>query len=62
MGNNELIYSEPGKAICDYAEKNGVDTVCLGSRNLGLMKRVFLGSVGNLIHLIPCKEIIAHTI
>jgi nucleotide-binding universal stress UspA family protein len=36
-----------GEGIVTYAETHNVDAVYLGSRGLGVMKRVFLGSVGH---------------
>lgn len=37
----------PGVQICKYAENNEVDLIIIGSRGLGNLKRIFLGSVSN---------------
>lgn len=37
----------PGVKICKYAESNKIDLIILGSRGLGNIKRIFLGSVSN---------------
>jgi Universal stress protein family len=37
--------SDPGEAICSYAHKSNIDTLFLGRRGLGTIKRLFLGSV-----------------
>lgn len=48
--NIELIVArsdpDPGNAIVSFASEEKADLVILGSRGLGAMKRVFLGSVG----------------
>jgi nucleotide-binding universal stress UspA family protein len=54
VGNGEV-----GSAIVDYVETNAVDIVYLGSRSLGMMKRVFLGSVGDYCaHHLKCPVMI----
>lgn len=37
----------PGKSICEYAENQGIDLIIMGSRGLGNVKKLFLGSVSN---------------
>lgn len=37
----------PGKRICDYANRQNVDMIIVGSRGLGSVKKIFLGSVSN---------------
>lgn len=43
-GNNN-----PGENICEYAQSNGFDMIVVGSRGLGNVKKVILGSVSNYI-------------
>src|SRR5699024_1113741 len=38
-----------GKSICKYAEHNEIDMIVVGSRGLGNVKGLFLGSVSNNI-------------
>lgn len=45
----EEAQRNPGKEICNYAEKHDIDLIILGSRGLGAVKRLFLGSVSNYI-------------
>lgn len=60
--NVEMVVSrnnEPGHAIVQYVEDFGVDVVFVGSRGLGAMKRVFLGSVGDYCsHHLKCPVMI----
>jgi nucleotide-binding universal stress UspA family protein len=50
---------EPGSSIVDFVETNAVDVVYLGSRSLGMMKRIFLGSVGDYCaHHLKCPVMI----
>lgn len=37
----------PGVHICKYAENNEIDLIIIGSRGLGNIKKLFLGSVSN---------------
>lgn len=39
----------PGKNICEYAEDNEMDLIVVGSRGLGNVKKIFLGSVSNYV-------------
>lgn len=39
----------PGKSICKYADYNEIDMIVVGSRGLGNVKGLFLGSVSNNI-------------
>ncbi|GAB3800490.1 universal stress protein [Virgibacillus kimchii] len=38
-----------GKTICDYAKVNDIDLIIAGSRGLGSMRQILLGSVSNHI-------------
>jgi len=49
----------PGKTISEYAEKHGIDLIILGSRGLGGVKRLFLGSVSNhIVQHAACRVLI----
>jgi nucleotide-binding universal stress UspA family protein len=51
---------DPGLAICEVAERDGYDTIVVGSRNLRGIKRVLLGSVSERIaHRATCDVLIA---
>jgi nucleotide-binding universal stress UspA family protein len=51
---------DPGTAICEVAERDGFDTIIVGSRNLRGMKRLLLGSVSDRVaHHAPCDVLIA---
>jgi nucleotide-binding universal stress UspA family protein len=51
---------DPGTAICEAAEEHGYDTIIVGSRNLGGIKRLFLGSVSERVaHRAKCDVLIA---
>ncbi len=39
----------PAKAICDYAEANGVDLIVIGSQGHGGMERWLIGSVAERV-------------
>src|SRR5690625_2817279 len=39
----------PGENICNYAEQNDISMIVVGSRGLGNIKGLFLGSVSNEI-------------
>ncbi|MEW9491372.1 MAG: universal stress protein [Candidatus Aramenus sulfurataquae] len=45
----EVIEGDPATSVLDYAEKNNVDLIVVGSRGLSRFKRVFLGSVSTAI-------------
>ncbi|ALX48862.1 universal stress protein [Lentibacillus amyloliquefaciens] len=38
-----------GKQVCEYADENEMDLIIVGSRGLGEMKKLLLGSVSNQI-------------
>jgi nucleotide-binding universal stress UspA family protein len=51
---------DPGTAICEAAEREGYDTIVVGSRNLGGIKRLLLGSVSERVaHRAKCDVLIA---
>lgn len=39
----------PGESICAIAETEEADSIVVGSRGLGLLRRTFLGSVSDYI-------------
>jgi len=43
------LENNPGEDVCAYAEEQGIDMIIVGSRGLGNVKRIFLGSVSNNI-------------
>jgi nucleotide-binding universal stress UspA family protein len=50
---------EPGRAICEIAERDGYDTIVVGSRNLSAPKRLMLGSVSTAVaHHAHCDVLI----
>jgi nucleotide-binding universal stress UspA family protein len=59
--NVELLLGDGhiGEGIVACVEKHNVDAVYLGSRGLGVMKRTFLGSVGDYCaHHLKCPVMI----
>jgi nucleotide-binding universal stress UspA family protein len=49
----------PGFALCDVAERLGVDVVVVGSRGRGAIRRALLGSVStHVVHNAPCAVIV----
>lgn len=49
----EVLISEnnenPGKQICQYAEEKQIDLIIMGSRGLGKVRKILLGSVSNYV-------------
>lgn len=43
--NAVLLQGDPADVIIDYAEKNGIGKIVIGSRGLGLLKAAMMGSV-----------------
>lgn len=56
----KAIYGSPRLSICQVAEEENVDLIVMGSRGLGPVKRLLLGSVGDyVVHHAPCSVFIA---
>lgn len=52
-------FRNPGAQIIDYAKENGVELIVLGSRGLGGVGRLLLGSVsGQIVQHAECKVLI----
>ncbi len=50
---------QPAEEIIQYAEWNNVDLIVIGSRGLGAVARVFLGSVSSrIVHHSPCSVLV----
>ena len=46
---------DPGKEICKEAQESAVDSIVMGYRGLGAVKRAILGSVAtHVLHETPC--------
>ncbi|SFE01873.1 Nucleotide-binding universal stress protein, UspA family [Lentibacillus persicus] len=45
----EEIHRNEGTKLCEYAEEHDIDLIIVGSRGLGGVKKIFLGSVSNRI-------------
>ncbi|MBW9141962.1 MAG: universal stress protein [Candidatus Aramenus sp.] len=45
----DVIEGDPATSVLDYAEKNNVDLIVVGSRGLSRFKKAFLGSVSTAI-------------
>jgi nucleotide-binding universal stress UspA family protein len=45
----ELLFGDPADTICQRAEELDVDLVVVGSRGLGMIERVLLGSVSTAV-------------
>lgn len=45
----KILYGEPGPVIVDYANKNNVDVVVIGSRGLNGLQEFVLGSVSHKV-------------
>lgn len=45
----EDTHRNEGTKICEYAENHDIDLIIVGSRGLGGVKKIFLGSVSNRV-------------
>ncbi|PWU67592.1 universal stress protein [Gracilibacillus dipsosauri] len=45
----ETLYGNPAKEICDFANNMKVDLIVIGSRGLGKIKKMMMGSVSNKV-------------
>ncbi len=49
------VYGDPGESIARYAENHGFDQIVMGTRGMGDLKGLILGSVSHqVIHLVKC--------
>lgn len=44
-----IEYGEEGQTMVTFAEKNNYDVIVIGSRGMGLIKEVFLGSTSSYV-------------
>lgn len=52
---SEVVQGDPAEEIINYAREKGVDMIMIGSRGLGQVKGMFLGSVSNKVcHVADC--------
>lgn len=50
---------DPGQRICDVAAEEGIDLIVLGSRDRGLLERIFSPSVsGYVVSHAPCSVLV----
>lgn len=55
----KIMYGPPRMTICQVATEEKVDLIIMGSRGLGTVKRLLLGSVSDyVIHHAPCSVLI----
>ncbi|MCW2277192.1 universal stress protein family protein [Heliophilum fasciatum] len=49
----------PAYAICEYAEEHNMDLIIIGSRGMGEIKSLLLGSISDrVLHLAKCPVLI----
>ena len=54
-----IVLGQPAAAIVETAEERGTDLVVVGARGLGLLGRLFLGSVSDRVaHQAPCPVLV----
>ena len=52
---SEVVQGDPAEEIINFAREKGVDMIMLGSRGLGQIKGMFLGSVSSKVcHVADC--------
>ncbi|TMV48409.1 universal stress protein [Paenibacillus mesophilus] len=44
-----LLQGDPAQALLEYADEQGADLIVIGSRGLGTLKELFLGSVSHYV-------------
>jgi len=50
-----VVEGDPAEGIIEFAQKSGIDMIVMGSRGLGKLESLFLGSVSNKVcHLADC--------
>ena len=55
----EILVGSPANCICDYAKSVATDLIVIGSRGLGGIKKLVLGSVSqNVIELAHCSVLV----
>lgn len=56
---SQVAHGSPRLTICHVAEQEGVDLIVMGSRGLGAVKRLLLGSVSDyVVHHAPCSVLV----
>lgn len=56
------VQGDPADALLDTAEKIGADTIIVGNKGIGSVKRFVLGNVpAKIVHNSPCSTYIVHT-
>ncbi|WLR51683.1 universal stress protein [Bacillus tianshenii] len=57
--HTKVLEGAPGKALCKYADDNDIQLIVMGSRGLGNIKEIFLGSVShNVLKYAHCPVLI----
>jgi len=52
---SDIVYGDPGEAIAKYAADHGFDQIVMGTRGMGDLKGLILGSVSHqVIHFAKC--------
>lgn len=52
---SSVVIGDPAEKIVEFAKENGVDMIIIGSRGLGAMKGILLGSVSSKVcHVAEC--------
>lgn len=50
-----IKYGEEGRTIVLFAYKNNIDLIVIGSRGMGNLREVFLGSTSNYVSIHPIE-------